>query len=97
MCHVLSSSISNREPWTLFEVDPLVACSAPTTSSLAKTVRVTTGRKDVSLIHLLDTLRCLFLRTDYTEGAELVEAVLDVVRKEAEGTDCLQGELIFVL
>jgi hypothetical protein len=29
--------------------------------------------------------------TDYTEGAELVDAVLDVVRKEAEGTDCLQG------
>ena len=30
---------------------------------------------------------------DYTEGAELVDSVLDVVRKEAEGTDCLQGEL----
>ena len=29
--------------------------------------------------------------SDYTEGAELVDAVLDVVRKEAEGTDCLQG------
>ena len=29
--------------------------------------------------------------TDYTEGAELVDSVLDVVRKEAEGTDCLQG------
>eukprot|EP00004_Rigifila_ramosa_P003847 TRINITY_DN1410_c0_g1_i1.p1 TRINITY_DN1410_c0_g1~~TRINITY_DN1410_c0_g1_i1.p1 ORF type:complete len:468 (+),score=110.51 TRINITY_DN1410_c0_g1_i1:73-1404(+) len=27
----------------------------------------------------------------YTEGAELVESVLDVVRKEAEGCDCLQG------
>ncbi|KAI9450037.1 Tubulin/FtsZ, GTPase domain-containing protein [Lactarius psammicola] len=27
----------------------------------------------------------------YTEGAELVDAVLDVVRKEAEGTDALQG------
>jgi len=27
----------------------------------------------------------------YTEGAELVEAVIDVVRKEAEGCDCLQG------
>lgn len=26
----------------------------------------------------------------YTEGAELVDAVLDVVRKEAEGCDCLQ-------
>ncbi|KAH7102483.1 beta-tubulin 1 tubb1 [Auriculariales sp. MPI-PUGE-AT-0066] len=27
----------------------------------------------------------------YTEGAELVDSVLDVVRKEAEGSDCLQG------
>ncbi|XP_065073285.1 tubulin beta chain-like [Ochlerotatus camptorhynchus] len=27
----------------------------------------------------------------YTEGAELVESVLDVVRKEAETCDCLQG------
>ncbi|KAF7761595.1 hypothetical protein Agabi119p4_9587 [Agaricus bisporus var. burnettii] len=28
---------------------------------------------------------------NYTEGAELVDDVLDVVRKEAESTDCLQG------
>merc|ERR1711933_670972 len=27
----------------------------------------------------------------YTEGAELIDSVLDVVRKEAESTDCLQG------
>ena len=27
----------------------------------------------------------------YTEGAELMDTVLDVVRKEAEGCDCLQG------
>ncbi|XP_013099722.1 tubulin beta chain isoform X2 [Stomoxys calcitrans] len=27
----------------------------------------------------------------YTEGAELIETVLDVVRKESEGCDCLQG------
>ncbi|KAI8641179.1 tubulin beta-3 chain [Parasitella parasitica] len=27
----------------------------------------------------------------YTEGAELVETIMDVVRKEAENTDCLQG------
>ncbi|KAK9466615.1 beta-tubulin [Lipomyces arxii] len=27
----------------------------------------------------------------YTEGAELVDSVLDVVRREAEGCDCLQG------
>lgn len=27
----------------------------------------------------------------YTEGAELIDSVLDVVRKEAENCDCLQG------
>ena len=27
----------------------------------------------------------------YTEGAGLIDSVLDVVRKEAEGCDCLQG------
>ncbi|CEO98907.1 hypothetical protein PBRA_007021 [Plasmodiophora brassicae] len=27
----------------------------------------------------------------YTEGAELIDSVLDTVRKEAEGCDCLQG------
>ena len=27
----------------------------------------------------------------YTEGAELVDTVLDVIRKEAEGCDYLQG------
>ncbi|XP_058811684.1 tubulin beta chain-like isoform X2 [Topomyia yanbarensis] len=27
----------------------------------------------------------------YTEGAELVDSVLEVIRKEAEGCDCLQG------
>lgn len=30
----------------------------------------------------------------YTEGAELVDAVLDVVRKEAENCDCLQGTVL---
>ena len=41
----------------------------------------------MNYIHKLLTL----LSSDYTEGAELVDSVLDVVRKEAEGTDCLQG------
>ena len=30
----------------------------------------------------------------YTEGAELIDSVLDVVRKEAENCDCLQGKVI---
>lgn len=31
----------------------------------------------------------------YTEGAELIDSVLDVVRKEAENCDCLQGTLVY--
>lgn len=27
----------------------------------------------------------------YTEGAELIDSVLEVMRKESEGCDCLQG------
>jgi len=35
----------------------------------------------------------LFFRAKghYTEGAELIDSVLDVVRKESESCDCLQG------
>ena len=32
----------------------------------------------------------------YTEGAELVDSVLDVVRKEAESCDCLQVIMMLV-
>jgi hypothetical protein len=33
----------------------------------------------------------------YTEGAELIDSVLDVVRKEAENCDCLQGTVVIVV
>lgn len=33
----------------------------------------------------------------YTEGAELVESVMDVVRKEADNCDCLQVSVIVCL
>lgn len=33
----------------------------------------------------------------YTEGAELVDSVLDVVRKEAENCDCLQVNINSVI
>ncbi len=32
----------------------------------------------------------------YTEGAELVDSVLDVVRKECENCDCLQVKLLIL-
>ncbi|KAL5719962.1 oxoglutarate dehydrogenase (succinyl-transferring) [Ranunculus cassubicifolius] len=33
----------------------------------------------------------------YTEGAELIDSVLDVVRKEAENCDCLQGDMTIMM
>jgi Tubulin/FtsZ family, GTPase domain len=88
------SSTSSLAPWILFVPDRLAACSAPTTSSSVKQARVTIGPRGVSLL----TLFCVGVVIDathwfidYTEGAELVDSVLDVVRKEAEGCDCLQG------
>ena len=33
----------------------------------------------------------IWARGHYTEGAELIDSVIDVIRKEAEGCDCLQG------
>jgi tubulin beta len=54
-------------------------------------------RRVHSTLQFLPLLFASFLLTtlpiDYTEGAELVDAVLDVVRKEAEATDALQGML----
>lgn len=75
-----------------------VGFSARIISCLARAERVTTGRRAVSEqffsgIHpLFELVFFLHVPIDYTEGAELVDAVLDVVRKEAEGTDALQGE-----
>ena len=34
--------------------------------------------------------RYISIQGHYTEGAEMVDSVMDVVRKEAEGCDCLQ-------
>lgn len=31
------------------------------------------------------------------QGAELIDSVLDVVRKEAESCDCLQGEHVLLM
>ena len=88
---VLFWSILSPELWTLSAPVLLAVFSAPTTSSLDRVVLVTTGQKDVSRSSCNQIYLSLNLYLDYTEGAELVDSVLDVVRKEAEGTDCLQG------
>ena len=57
------------------------------------------GARLYRIIHPALSLPCLgqsgagnnWAKGHYTEGAELVDSVLDVVRKEAESCDCLQG------
>ena len=39
----------------------------------------------------MSNVTLIITKGHYTEGAELVDSVLDVVRKEAESCDCLQG------
>jgi hypothetical protein len=63
----------------------LAIFSVLTTSCLDNLVPETIGQRD-------STRQFYYLANDsYTEGAELVDQVLDVVRREAEGCDCLQG------
>jgi hypothetical protein len=92
-CPVRYLSTSSQELWTLFALALLEASSGPTTLSSARAARVTTGRRAVSSSGLYVVRPMLMLVLDYTEGAELVDSVLDVVRKEAEGADALQGTL----
>src|SRR5271155_4049091 len=61
--------------------------SVLTTLSLDSRVQETIGPRDSTLSKVIQSL----MINSYTEGAELVDQVLDVVRREAEGCDCLQG------
>lgn len=53
------------------------------------------GKKNLHNIHSFNShtyyFACCRAKGHYTEGAELIEEILDVVRKEAEGCDLLQG------
>lgn len=44
-----------------------------------------------SFVFSLISLGNNWAKGHYTEGAELIDSVFDVIRKEAEGCDCLQG------
>ncbi|BGP21530.1 tubulin beta [Rhodotorula toruloides] len=44
-----------------------------------------------NMVHAQSSAGNNWAKGHYTEGAELVDSVLDVVRKEVEGCDCLQG------
>ncbi len=93
MFHVLFLLILNQEQWIQFEVVHLVNSFDQITSSLVT-------RKIFSLNSSISTISFHigqsgagnnWAKGHYTEGAELVDSVLDVVRKEAESCDCLQG------
>ena len=60
--------------------------SVPTILSLAILAPATTGQRASILYNVAHALT-----RSYTEGAELVDQVLDVVRREVEACDCLQG------
>lgn len=91
----------SQEPWTRFVLDHLASSSALIILFLARVEQVHTFHvKQPKIgISFLVSLSALFLllpgnnwaKGHYTEGAELVDSVLDVVRKEAESCDCLQG------
>ena len=80
--------ISNLGRWMLSRQELSVIFSVPTTLSLDNPVLATIGPKDSTRLYLDFNHSNL---DSYTEGAELVDQVLDVVRREAEGCDCLQG------
>jgi tRNA A22 N-methylase len=64
-----------------------VTFSVQTTSFSDNLVQAIIGQRDSTrqILHSMANIN------SYTEGAELVDQVLDVVRREAEGCDCLQG------
>ena len=89
----LCSSILSLEPWTASAAVPTDKSSDRTTLSLASLVQETIGQKATTQRvsqNLCPVLRSAHQHTIYS-GAELVDSVLDVVRKESESCDCLQG------
>jgi hypothetical protein len=91
------SSISSQAPWTRSAAVPSVNSFDPTTSSSVGTTHASPRLViDASLSPPSSRLGQSgagnnWAKGHYTEGAELVDSVLDVVRKEAESCDCLQG------
>jgi len=83
-----SWSISNLEQWIRSRLELSVTFSVPTTLLLEIQALATIGQRD-STSTKFDWSRHSWI--SYTEGAELVDQVLDVVRREAEGCECLQG------
>ena len=99
MFQELSLSIWSLEPW--IQSDQVLLDKS---SGLITLFLVSTSRHEICGTRIFGLMRanvCFsqgqsgagnnWAKGHYTEGAELVDSVLDVVRKEAEGCDCLQG------
>ena len=100
-------SILSLVPWIQYDQDLMDKFSDQITSSLASPALETIGQRDITQkvsntpnqTHLpeivLHKTRHNYLKFKYFYnhliGAELVDSVLDVVRKESESCDCLQG------
>uniref|UniRef100_A0A5F9DH36 Tubulin beta chain n=1 Tax=Oryctolagus cuniculus TaxID=9986 RepID=A0A5F9DH36_RABIT len=80
-------------PWTRSGRDPSARSSGPTTSCLASFPVVLPKPLRIRNTELAGQSGAgnNWAKGHYTEGAELVDSVLDVVRKESESCDCLQG------
>ena len=83
MCSAQDSWISSQEPWTAFAQGCLDSCSGWIMLSSDTLVPATIGRKVTT-----PNVR------HYTEGAKLFDSLLDVVRKEAECSNCFQRSLL---
>ena len=99
---VLFWLIWNQAQWIQYEVGHLVNSFDQITSSLVRILEraADTLKKPSSTVffywYIYSSLGQSgagnnWAKGHYTEGAELVDSVLDVVRKEAESCDCLQG------
>ena len=89
---VLFQLIQNQVLWIQFVLDHLDKYSVLTTLCLVSSLFVCSIGYTIHYFYLGQSgAGNNWAKGHYTEGAELVDSVLDVVRKEAESCDCLQG------
>lgn len=101
MCHVRFCLIWSQAPWKPFDRAHTVLCSVQVCSIVVQTKFQFWLRKFFFNWETINFSTDNFVfgqsgagnnwaKGHYTEGAELVDSVLDVVRKECENCDCLQ-------
>ena len=92
MCPGRSWWIWSLVPWTVSGQGPWGRSSAQTTLFLDSPGLGIIGLRGTILkVRSISIAHCQLQFSSHDTGAELVESVLDVVRKESEGCDCLQG------